>query len=260
VSLARFGAQREPWHLPAVIKGRAESALRIRQIERTTGLIPFEPFDWTPLVYMAFQLGNSCLGISFGECMWLWLQLAGFQPEHFPDGYVPYWHARRRRAKKPTDSGAYASDLVWAVNNYSVPPMPQESDGAYALQALTSEPKAVRDFQALNVKVTTGPIYATGSRLVDRIIDSALKKMPVQICLPVDRSILDAPNNSVVEAPSKPMDIGHATSLVAARMRNGRRELKVFTNWRNPSFLWLPEDYVGKAYSVRDVKRVEGWV
>jgi len=140
--------------------------------------------------------------------------------------------------------------------------MPAKPDALWALRGLTLAPRAGRDFAAMNVRVKSQPIYARGAPLVDRVLDSCAKLQPVQLCLPVDRSILDARTDSLVDTPKDNLDIGHAVTVVAARSPSrGDRlpELKIFTNWKGNPFLWITGEYAGTAYSVRDVVNVTGW-
>lgn len=263
MSLNRFGSRREPAWWPSVLKGKAESALRIRNIERSTGLMPFVPVDWTEHALIQDQLGNSCLGQSQAQCIWIWLRLHGIIPESFPNPYRAYWYARRRRDAVVTDSGAYTSDIWWALAKYRAVAMDSLLD---ALRDLNNPPRDVDDLRAVDVIVEAKPIYDQGEKLVLRVCDSLAKRQPVQLSLPVERSLLNNQGPEVIEAPEQTLDLGHAVTAIGCRESSRGRWPEILIanswglDWRRRGCAWISGEYAAQAYSVRYVDNVQGWV
>ncbi len=247
-----------------MVNAKVQSDLRIRKLERTTGLEPFANVDWSEHFAVQDQLGNSCLGFSRAQCMWLWLKLHGQNPKRFPDPYRPYWYARVRQGKPITDSGTFTSYIWWAGKKYR--DVALEGSRITQLQELLQPPKAADDFEAVDVTVKYERIVDTGARLVYRICDSLAKGQPVQLSLPVERSFLD-PNGPELVGPAGDgkLDIGHAVTVIGCRLPKSRTLPDLLignswgADWRMGGRCWITGAYAALSYATLYVDGVEGW-
>lgn len=263
MSLNRFGSQREPAWWPSEIAARADSALRLRSIQRSTGLEPFVPVDWSEHARVFNQIGNSCTGWSRSQCLWLWLSLAGKSPDNFPDAMRNYYYARTRRGNQQVDSGVFGTDCWWAGAKFGDCALP--TNRAAQLVELFTPPRAAEDLQAVDVNVTYKRIVDSGERLVYRICDSLALNQPVQLSIPVEESILEDKGPELIDAPDKPLNMGHAVAVIGCRLTKSRQlpDLLVVNSWgpdwRLGGRAWLTGAYAGQGYGVTYIDGVEGW-
>ena len=255
------GSKQEPIWWISQIAGRLESTRRIREIRKTGGLNRFKSCDWSEHVRIENQHGNSCLGFSRSQCVWLWQVLRGMLPQFPPDPYRAYWYARAMH-HDTNDNGTYTGSIWTAGEDFGDIAFQQTRS---PIRELTEPPPANEDARAVDVKVKARPIFATGKDLIDRICDSLALFQPVQLSLKVDQSFLADSGPSLVDTPTNPMVLGHAVAVVGCResLTPGKWPELLIANswglgWRNNGCVWITGEYAAQAYGVWYVESVGG--